>query len=593
MSMHKLVPILTVAALAASAPVASAADDIATSAVDLDRIYRGADGSALYTSAVGDKVVGYGEHPGTKLGFVFEGTRAGLTIDGRWWDIAKGVQARAGTLRLEISQGGSRLERDGGADPGPDSWQARSASGMKWAGRQEAGFQSTSATDLDGAFAARDGSRSYIRETSSDVVGVAERARKNRRPQYATVFIAERKPDGSIEGAYYDVPKGRAHRHGDMTARITGKPRTFAPRFRLAGPRARRYDADYAVDLDRFAQEIEQRLDPFVVGYGYGIAAGGKVVRDGGGGARRVPQPANDLVSPLGFSGTTVNETSSTSKTVTAVAVARVLEQHGISLDAKVDPYLPAQWARGPGMTTVTFRQLLAHAGLKHPGAVCGTDPYACLEQAVALGMTAPPGYNNVHYAIFRVILPFVTNGAAMTQLFALEPDTAARNLVFSGIFRNTVVGMLALGGVEADFTYPPSTNVAYRYAWGTPPTNEYFPPNPDEHFLEAGPGALKTSAIEYAQFLSGIAHDRFMSRASKRELLQDRLGFDDLDRDFEGMGDIGPLFTKNGGSGQAASQLMLYPGDVQVFITQNSTGNAAQPSNAEMLRDAWEAALK
>jgi len=31
----------------------------------------------------------------------------------------------------------------------------------------------------------------------------------------------------------------------------------------------------------------------------------------------------------------------------------------------------------------------------------------------------------------------------------------------------------------------------------------------------------------------------------------------------------------------------------VQAFITQNSTGNAAQPSNAEMLHDAWEAALK
>ena len=43
-----------------------------------------------------------------------------------------------------------------------------------------------------------------------------------------------------------------------------------------------------------------------------------------------------------------MNETSSTSKTVTAVAAARVLEQHGISLDAKVGPYLPAPWARGP-----------------------------------------------------------------------------------------------------------------------------------------------------------------------------------------------------------------------------------------------------
>jgi hypothetical protein len=206
--------------------------------------------------------------------------------------------------------------------------------------------------------------------------------------------------------------------------------------------------------------------------------------------------------------------------------------------------------------------------------------------------MTAPPGYNNIHYAMFRVILPFVTNGAAMTQLFALEPNTAARNLVFSGIFRNTVRSMLAVGGVDADFAYPPSTNVAYRYTWGTPPTDEYFPTNDDEHFLEAGPGGLKMSAVEFALFLSGITHDRFMSRASRRELLRDRLGFDDS-REAIGKDDIGPLLTKNGGSGGGASRLMLYPGDVQVFITRNSTGNPAQPSTDEMLRDAWQAALK
>ena len=584
-----------------AAPAVADPGDIATSPAELTRTYRGADGSALSTRAVGDTVVGLGEHPGTKMAFVFKGERSGMNISGRWWGVAKGTRGRTGELELEYADGGSTLRRTGGDDLGPDSWEARDPHSMKWPGRREAGFQSTSSTDLDGAFDGNDRSRAYVRETSDDVVWFAERSRRGARvgarPRYATVFFGERTADGEVSGDWYDVPKGTMLRHGSLTGSIGGSPREITG-IKLRGPggswtqrdRARSYLADYAVDLDRFAQEIDEHLEPYVVGYGYAIAAEGHVVRQGAGGARRVPQPGNTLTAPFAFTPTTVNETASTTKTITAVAVMRELTRKGLSLDTKVNPYLPVQWERGPGTTTVTFRQLLAHGGLTNPGGICDTDYYGCLEEAVRLGMTSPPGYDNIHYALMRVILPFMRNQQGMRQLFADLPDETARNLAFSDAFRDYVVDMLELGGITADTEYPPSRNLAWRYAWGTPPTNEFFPANDEEDYLHTGPGGFKMSAVEYAQFLAGFEHGRFLSLSAVQELKDDWLGFDD--KTLVGSAAIGPLYTKNGGSGGGASRSMIFPGDVQVFITRNSTGNPAEPDSTEMLRVAWEDAL-
>ena len=164
--------------------------------------------------------------------------------------------------------------------------------------------------------------------------------------------------------------------------------------------------------------------------------------------------------------------------------------------------------------------------------------------------MTSPPGYDNIHYAIMRVILPFMHNQQGMRQLFAELPDETARNVAFSDAFRDYVVDMLELGGITADTEYPPSRNLAWRYAWGTPPTNEFFPANDEEDYLHTGPGGFKMSAVEYAQFLAGFEHGRFLSLSAVRELKDDWLGFDDS-KTLVGTAAIGPLYTKNGGSGR------------------------------------------
>jgi len=86
-------------------------------------------------------------------------------------------------------------------------------------------------------------------------------------------------------------------------------------------------------------------------------------------------------------------------------------------------------------------------------------------------------------------------------------------------------------------------------------------------------------SAVEYAQFLARFEHGDFVSLTAARELKDDRLGFDDSEKEFVGIGAVGLLYTKNGGSGGGASRSMMYPGDVQVFITRHST---RQPRGAE-----------
>jgi CubicO group peptidase (beta-lactamase class C family) len=51
----------------------------------------------------------------------------------------------------------------------------------------------------------------------------------------------------------------------------------------------------------------------------------------------------------------------SVSKFITAVAMVRMLSDHGLSLDDKIAPFLPSYWEVGNNIDEITFRQLLSH----------------------------------------------------------------------------------------------------------------------------------------------------------------------------------------------------------------------------------------
>jgi hypothetical protein len=72
----------------------------------------------------------------------------------------------------------------------------------------------------------------------------------------------------------------------------------------------------------------------------------------------------------------------------------------------------------------------------------------------VATGLTEAPGYDNIHYMLFRAILPMLRGPVGGTVLCANQADDALANQCFSSEFRRHIRNLLAEYGVDADFAY-------------------------------------------------------------------------------------------------------------------------------------------
>lgn len=582
----------------------------AQSPVVLTHTYQGNDNSVLSLRAVGNQVVGVSHATDGSRVFLFNGTRSGNLINGQITMLPRGSETLGGNLTLRLSSGGSVLERDSGVNIGTSAWVAKLPSHFQFPQGGEARFQSTLSSDMDGAYRGSDGGRIWVRQTQNgQYFWYAERFATSdaTRPVYASIGIGIRGAQNELNGQFWDLP----HQTGPMLsgytvgARVAGNrdfAQTMMPLPAGPSPRGVSYKADYAIDLDRFEQELHARLAPFFVGYGYAISTDGVVRRTGRGGARRTPTADNGLWFPLAFETGTMGEIASTSKTVTAAAVLKKLRAKGISVDAPILPYLPWGWTKGPGMDTVTFRQMLSHGyqpsagnGLGRGAANCQTEFYACLRDAVAVGMTVPAGYDNIHYTLMRYVLPILDNPVGWQLWINNQVSTTAINEGLSAAFRDHIRGMLSDVGVDADFQYVfgAGENGAYRYLWG-PPVSGEIAPSPAAsagHYLEAGSGGLKMKPSEYARFLSRLERGDILGAADMAIMRDINYGGDQVNEVISGQNGIGRLWTKNGGATGTAAQFMVYPG-AEAFILMNSTGNPASPGLASTLRAAWQAAL-
>lgn len=577
----------------------------------LTQIYRGDDGGALYLRAEGTKVVGFAEHPGRKYAFVFRGTRTKDRINGSWYDVAKGTRTTVGTITLKIFKKGDRLVRGGGSDFGPDIFTAIAPGTIPWPGAREAGFQSRSRSDLDGAFIGRvagmepDGSRQYWRENASGAFGVAEGPKSGKRPAWVSVYFGKRAANGSVTGEFFDVPKGTETRSGTFAL----VPLTYGREYALGQSgtqpgRATRIEADYALDLDKIEDAIDKHFRNKVVGFGWAISNNGKVVRSGGGGSSYLSEGKNGFDISLPFTSSTESLVASTTKLVTATAVMQELAKKGMSVKSPVFPWYPDCWQLGPGMTSLTFEDLLdMSSGLFRPAeSVKAEDAYLFHMKAAEGGLTGTKGYENMNYVHLGYLLAGLIDKDKVEASIAEHgcgKGTKAYGEIM-GIYGDRVLSMLSAQGVAAGWNYR-TKNRAWKYDFlnqsqpGILPVGDV--PNPT--------GGLMISAREFGEFLAKLEHGRFVSRATVQAMKAGELGFDDLtsnggpangfirstDRGL-GLGD-----KKNGGCGSdkgrgCGSQLVMLPGDVQIVAVFNSRNNATS-SNAWGLFDAWRAGIK
>jgi CubicO group peptidase (beta-lactamase class C family) len=171
-----------------------------------------------------------------------------------------------------------------------------------------------------------------------------------------------------------------------------------------AGSADRVCTAKACISLSQLASSIDTQLKGSVVGY---VALIGTSIVVSSGLARTAADPPKVAMGP----DVMVNVLS-VGKMFTTIAVLRSLARHHLSIDSRIWPFLPPDWVKGPGVDTITFRELLTHrAGFRlDSGRVFETDDAAReqIRQGVQQVDKHVADYNNINFTIFRDMLPFM-----------------------------------------------------------------------------------------------------------------------------------------------------------------------------------------
>ena len=158
------------------------------------------------------------------------------------------------------------------------------------------------------------------------------------------------------------------------------------------------------ISVSRLAHSIDSQLSGNVVGY-VALVGRSKVVASGL--ARTAADPPKLAMGP----NVMVNVLS-VGKMFTTIAVLQSLARHHRSIDSRIWPFLPPDWVKGPGIDTITFRELLTHrAGFRlGSGLVFKTDDAAGeqIRQGIQQVDKQVADYNNINFTIFRDMLPFM-----------------------------------------------------------------------------------------------------------------------------------------------------------------------------------------
>jgi CubicO group peptidase (beta-lactamase class C family) len=169
------------------------------------------------------------------------------------------------------------------------------------------------------------------------------------------------------------------------------------------------------ISLSRLAGSVNAQFKGNVAGY-VALIGTSKVVSSGL--ARTAADPPELAMGP----NVMVN-VASVGKTFTTIAVLKSLARHHLSVDSRISPFLPPDWVKGPGVDTITFRELLTHrAGFRLDSSrVFETDEAAReqIRQGIQLADKNVADYNNIDFTIFRDLLPFMEG--------APDPGPAAR----------------------------------------------------------------------------------------------------------------------------------------------------------------------
>ena len=161
---------------------------------------------------------------------------------------------------------------------------------------------------------------------------------------------------------------------------------------------------DGIVTIDKKSEHMGAMIESLAakeaVGFAYVIYEGPRMTKRGSGGLRLREKA-------LPFTINTELGIGSITKSLTAMSLLKRLSSKGLNVDNKIEPFLPKNWARGPNISTITFRELLTHTS----GFRLNNDDYAGLQSMIAAGIMPANKvnyYRNSNFSLMRILIASV-----------------------------------------------------------------------------------------------------------------------------------------------------------------------------------------
>jgi D-alanyl-D-alanine carboxypeptidase len=317
-------------------------------------------------------------------------------------------------------------------------------------------------------------------------------------------------------------------------------------------------------DIDQFEENIIDALDGNATGFAYTIAQNGQLYSNGAGGWAVVG--ANGANPGIPQSPDKRMTIASISKTITAVAALRVMEEHNVQLSEPFVNYLPSTWTVDPSLNDVSLEQLLTHTS----GIVNGGSTYEKLRDIVADGVLEEDkgdyDYNNTNFAIFRIILPYIMVPDQVANVEASDSSLdALTTLHFIDYIRWQLFDPI---GIEDALLRPDEDNPTLCYNFDDT-SNPWLT---SDYSFSAGAFGWYLSSDELANFYAHTLYDdNYLSPAQRTKMMDKKLGLKTVSGDHGTYIGHGGDWYSGGSSGRGMTGAILhFPNDVEVSLLIN-----------------------
>lgn len=230
---------------------------------------------------------------------------------------------------------------------------------------------------------------------------------------------------------------------------------------------------------------------------------------------------------------------ASVSKLITGIAMLKLLDEKGISVDAKIVNYLPNYWAKGNNIGQISFRNLLQHrSGFSTGGSA---SDFGTMKARVAAGVSGTGNYDyeNMNFGLCRILIAVINGninknsnfGVINDQVWDVVTINAYRNYVQTKVFNPA-------GVANAGFAPAAGGALAYRFPHG----NQAGWNSGDLSTMSGGAG-WRLSVTEVLKVMDHARRKNTILPANRTQfLLDNRLGIDQIIDT-----PAGKLYNKNG----------------------------------------------